>query len=137
MPETKSPPTLEKVLVQNQILLATDVLRTGCNLPVSSFRRLHLVISGNGGSVANLKASILFGTPVGAVTLISGGTVWMESGVTAPVNTTFEYTAPANYKRTSFVLSVPVIAPLLYDVIIENMGKNAVPELYVTVMGEL
>jgi hypothetical protein len=105
-----SPTPLQKTLIQKQRLEPTDILRTGGNFLVSDYRRLHFTISGGSGSASNLHARVLFGTVVGAVTLLADGTVWAESGNATPVLSTFEFTAPANYNRTSFVLSVPVIA---------------------------
>lgn len=37
----------------------------------------------------------------------------------------------ANFGSTGFTMSVPVIAPVLYDVILRNTGTSALDKVYV------
>jgi len=103
------------------------------SLNVENFDRLHFHISNGTSSIANVHVRILYGTPVGARVLLADSTVWVEEGSN---ERDFEFTTPATYNGTGFVLSVPVVAPLLYDVIITNKGSTALNDLHVSVLAQ-
>ncbi len=103
------------------------------NLNVEKHDRLHFHFSNGTSGIANVKVRILFGTPVGSRILLADSTVWVEEGSN---ERDFEFTTPATYNSTGFVLSVPVVAPLLYDVIITNKGAAALNDLHVSVMAQ-
>ena len=46
------------------------------------------------------------------------------------------HTTNNNYGGTGFIMSVPVVAPQLYDVILRNVGENSLETVYVTVMAQ-
>jgi hypothetical protein len=102
-------------------------------IDVSKWDRLHFHISAGTRSVAGMKVRVLFGTPVNGKVLLTDSTVWFEEMVS---EREFSHTTPSTYGGTGFVMSVPVVAPLLYDVILRNMSKKEKPEVYVTMMAQ-
>ena len=124
---------LTKVLLQGFNLPAGGEKRVLPNLSVEKYDRLHFHLSNGSMAIGNIEVRILFGTRVGAKTLLSDSTVWFETGIN---ETNFQYTTPANFNGTGFVLSVPVVTPLLYDVIIKNKGANPITDLHVTVLAQ-
>lgn len=125
--------SLSRVLLQGFNLAAGAEKRTLPNLAVDRHDRLHFHISNGTGAIPNVKVRILFGTRVGSKTLLSDSTVWFETGVN---ETNFEFTTPANFGGTGFILSVPVVTPLLFDVIVQNRGTSALNDLHVTVFAQ-
>ncbi len=103
------------------------------NLNVENFDRLHFHISNGSASAAGLHVKILFGTQVGPLILLADSTVWFEAGAN---ERNFEYKTPANYNETGFIISVPVVAPLLYDVIITNNSGTAKTSLHVSLLAQ-
>ena len=122
---------MQEVLLENKTIAAGDTERLLPGMDVARWDRLHFHISGGTRSIPNVKVRILFGTPVGPVTLLTDSTVWFENGSSEQE---FEFTTAATYSGTGFVMSVPVVAPRLYDVIVENLGSSAIDSAYVTVM---
>jgi hypothetical protein len=79
---------------------------------------------------------ILFGTPLPGThcgALLADSTVWYEETV---AEREFVYSVPTSYNRTGFVMSVPVIAPLLYDVILKNNGMADLTTIAVSVFAQ-
>lgn len=128
--------TLTKVLLQNITIPAGGEQRALPNLDVKKYDRLHIHIGRDAKSVAGLSVRILFGTPMAGLhcgALLADSTVWFEETVS---EREFSWAAPLNYGATGFVMSVPVIAPLLYDVIIRNTGPQPLDTISVTLMGQ-
>jgi hypothetical protein len=123
----------QKVLLKGQSLAAYSEKRLLPSLEVGKWDRLHFHISGGSGGVEGLSVRILFGTPVDGKILLTDSTVWFEETVS---EREFSFTTPSTYNGTGFVMSVPVVAPLLYDVILKNLSPNEKPELYVTLMAQ-
>jgi len=123
----------QQTLLENTRINPGEEKRLLPGLAVADYDRLHFHISGRGHVIPNLSVRILFGTPVGPVTLLADSTVWFEDTVS---EREFSFTTSANYGHTGLVMSVPVVAPLLYDVILRNVGTAAVPSAYVTVMAQ-
>jgi hypothetical protein len=123
----------KKVLLDGQPIAAGAEKRLLPGLDVSDIDRLHFHISTGGTAIMGLQARILFGTPVGAVTLLADSTVWFEETAS---EREFIYTTPMDYNRTGFVISVPVVAPMLYDVILHNIGQAGLAKVYVAVLGQ-
>jgi len=123
----------QKVLLKGQSLAAYSEKRLLPSLEVGKWDRLHFHISGGAGGVEGLSVRILFGTPVDGKILLTDSTVWFEETVS---EREFSFTTPSTYNGTGFVMSVPVVAPLLYDVILKNLSPNEKPELYVTLMAQ-
>jgi hypothetical protein len=65
--------------------------------------------------------------------LLADSTVWFEDSVSERELT---HITPNHYNGTGFVMSVPVVAPHLQDVILHNVGNNDLDSLYVTVMAQ-
>jgi hypothetical protein len=124
---------LQKVLLKGESLAADEEKRLLPSLDVSKWDRLHFHISGGTRGIAGLSVRVLFGTPVDGKTLLTDSTVWFEDTVW---EREFSHTTPGTYNGTGFVISVPVVAPLLYDVILKNLSQSEKPELYVTVMAQ-
>lgn len=124
---------LQEVLLEGEPLAAGEEKRLLPSLDVSRWDRLHFHISGGTRGVAGLSVRILFGTPVDGKVLLTDSTVWFEDTVW---EREFSHTTPSTYNGTGFVVSVPVIAPLLYDIILKNLSEDEKPEVYVTVMAQ-
>jgi hypothetical protein len=130
------PKTLQKVLLKKEHLAVGEEKRLHPKLDVGHWDRLHFMIASDAKSVAGVKARVLFGWPMPNThcgSLLADSTVWFEDTVW---EREFCYTIPTNYGGTGFAMSVPVIAPQLYDVILMNTGNKPVEDLYVTVMAQ-
>jgi hypothetical protein len=123
----------QKVLLKGEALAAVAEKRLLPSLDVSKWDRLHFHISGGVRSIADLSVRILFGTPINGKILLADSTVWFENTVWEGE---FSHTTPSTYNGTGMVMSVPVVAPLLYDVILRNLSESEKPELYVSVMAQ-
>jgi hypothetical protein len=125
-----------KVLLKDATILAGKEERLRPNLNVSAWDRLHFHIAADARSVAGLQVRVLFGTPMQGThcgALLADSTIWYEETVS---EREFSHTAPSGYSGTGFVMSVPVVAPLLYDVILKNTGTQKLETIYVTVMAQ-
>jgi hypothetical protein len=125
-----------KVLLKDKVIAAGAEERLLPNLDVGKWDRLHLHIAANARSVAGLSVRVLFGTPMVGThcgALLADSTIWFEETVS---EREFSHTAPLNYNGTGFVMSVPVVAPLLYDVILKNTSNKNLEAIYVTVMAQ-
>jgi hypothetical protein len=108
---------LQQVLLDGQPMATGEEIRLLPGLAVSGFDRLHFHVSGGNESISSVSVRVLFGTPAGSRILLADSTVWFEDTVW---EREFSHTAPSDYGGTGFVISVPVVAPLLYDVILRN-----------------
>jgi hypothetical protein len=124
---------LQEVLLDGQPVNAGQERRLLPGLDVAVHRRLHLHVSGGIQGVDNLSIRVLFGTPISGVTLLADSTVWFEE---TTWEREFVHQVPSSYNRTGLVMSVPVVAPMLYDVILENTGPVDLPQIYVTVFAQ-
>ena len=121
------------------VLLSGESIRPGKEkrlhpgLDISRWDRLHFHISGGSRSIRGISARVLFGTPLEGLVLLTDSTVWFEDTVS---EREFSYTTPETYGGTGFVMSVPVVAAYLYDVILRNIGDQELPSVYVTVMAQ-
>lgn len=125
-----------QVLLQNETIPPGGEKRLLPNLDVSKWDRLHFHIGADARSVAGLSVRVLFGTPMTGThcgALLADSTIWYEQTVS---EREFSHTAPSYYNGTGFVMSVPVVAPLLYDVILRNTGTQKLETIYVTVMAQ-
>jgi hypothetical protein len=120
-----------KILLQAFNLPATQEKRILPHLDVLKFDRLHFHISNGSMGIANTEVRILFGTQAGALTLLGDSTVWFEASA---AERNFKYRTPVTYGETGFIISVPVVAPLLFDVIITNHGTVPLSSLHVSVL---
>ena len=134
--ELVAPKAFTKFLLTNEIIPAGNEKRLMPTLDVSKWDRLHFHIGADARTVANLHVRILFGTPLKGThcgALLADSTIWFEETLS---EREFSYTVPSNYGGTGFVMSVPVIAPLLYDVILKNTGPVDLETISVSVMGQ-
>jgi hypothetical protein len=125
--------TLQQVLLDGQPVAAGQERRLLPGLGVTAHQRLHFHVSGGIRGIENLSIRVLFGTPISGGTLLADSTVWFEDTIW---EREFIHQVPANYGRTGLVMSVPVVAPLLYDVILTNTGPADLPQIYVTVFAQ-
>jgi hypothetical protein len=123
----------KKVLLKGEPIGAREVKRLLPGLDVSKWDRLHFHISAGTRAIGGIRARVLFGTPVNGVILLADSTVWFED---ASNERDFSYATPTTYGGSGFVMSVPVVAPLLYDVILTNLSEGEIPKVYVTVMAQ-
>ncbi|MBZ5534487.1 MAG: hypothetical protein LAO31_00915 [Acidobacteriia bacterium] len=129
-------PTLSKVLLQNAAIPAGGEHRVLPNLDVKKYDRLHIHIGRDAKALAGLSVKVLFSTPLPGLhcgAILADSTVWFEETVS---EREFIWTAPLNFNGTGFIMSVPVVAPVLYDVILKNTGPQALDAIYVTVMAQ-
>jgi len=127
---------LTRILLENETIPAGQEKRLMPGLDVSRYDRLHVHIGANARSVANLHVRILFATPMSGThcgALLADSTVWFEETVS---EREFSFSTPPNYGATGFVMSVPVIAPQLYDIIIRNIGSTDVTTISVGLMAQ-
>ena len=123
---------LQTVLLDGQPMAAGQERRLFPGLDVSTYDRLHFHISAGARAVDELHVRVLFGTPVSPVTLLADSTVWFEDSVS---EREFSHQAPTS-GGTGFVMSVPVVAPLLYDVILTNNSASDKPTVYVALLAQ-
>lgn len=124
---------LQQVLLDGQPVAAGQELRLLPGLDIAVHQRLHFHVSGGIGGIENLSIRVLFGTPTPGVILLADSTVWFEETIW---EREFVHQVPSGYGRTGLVMSVPVVAPLLYDVILSNAGPADLPEIYVAVFAQ-
>jgi hypothetical protein len=127
---------LQKILAKGQKLLVGEEIRLFPGLDVSMYDRLHFHFSNDNMAVGGLRVRILFGTPMPDTScgyLLADSTVWFEQTVD---EREFSHTTPATYNGTGFVMSVPVVAPYLFDVILDNVGAQDLEAIHATVMAQ-
>lgn len=125
-----------KVLLSNATIAAGAEKRLWPGLSVGKWDRLHLTVAADARAVPNLNVRVLLSTPVPGThcgAMLVGSTIWYE-GSAQPVP--FEHTTPPTYGATGFTMSVPVVAPVLYDVILRNTGKKDLTNIYVTLFAQ-
>lgn len=129
-------PTLTKVLLQNGTIPANGEQRLMPGLDVKRYDRLHIHVGRDAKSVGGLSVRVLFATPLAGLhcgAILADSTVWFEETAS---EREFIWTASPSYGRTGFIISVPVVAPQLYDVILRNTGSQPLDALYVTLMAQ-
>ncbi len=128
--------TLTKVLLSNATIPAGGENRILPGLDVKKYDRIHIHIGRDAKAVDGLSVRVLFSTPLPGLhcgAILADSTVWFEETVS---ERQFTWTAPTNYGHTGFVVSVPVVAPVLYDVILRNTSSQALDNIYVTLMAQ-
>ncbi|HZA05000.1 MAG TPA: hypothetical protein VE617_10570 [Propionibacteriaceae bacterium] len=123
---------LQQVLLDGQPMASGEERRLLPGLDVSAYDRLHFHVSAGVRAVDELHVRVLFGTPASGVTLLADSTVWIEDTAS---EREFSHQAPTT-GTTGFVLSVPVVAPQLFDVILTNRSAADKPTVYVAVFGQ-
>jgi hypothetical protein len=125
-----------KVLLENETIPPGGEKRLFPGLDVSKWDRLHVHVGADARSVAGINVRVLFATPMKGLhcgAILADSTVWYEDTVS---EREFSHATPASYNGTGFVMSIPVVAPQLYDVILKNNGTADLTTLYVTVMAQ-
>jgi hypothetical protein len=95
-----------------------------------------LTIAADSRAVPGLNVRVLLSTPVPGTHcggMLTSSTIWYE-GSAEPVS--FEHTTPPTYGSTGFTMSVPIVAPVLYDIILRNGGTNDLTAVYVTLFAQ-
>lgn len=123
----------QKVLLKGEPLPSGMEKRLLPVLDVGRWDRIHLHVSGGSHAIGGLHVRILFGTPVEERILLADHTVWLEG---APIESDFSHSVSPSYNRTGFIMTVPVVAPMLYDVILRNHGAGDLPEVFVTLLAQ-
>ncbi len=123
----------KKVLLSNETIAPGGEKRLLPGIDVSKWDRLHFHIGAAARSIAGINVRVLFGTPVKSAILLADSTIWYEDTVS---EREFSHQISSNYNGTGFVMSVPVVAPHLYDVILKNNGTKELKTIYVTVMAQ-
>lgn len=125
-----------RILLSNKTIAAGQEVRLWPGLDVSKWDRLHLTIGADARSVASLDVRVLFSVPVPGMHcggILTDSTIWFEDQA-APRS--FQHATPANFGSTGFTMSVPVIAPVLYDVILRNTGGATLEAVYVALFAQ-
>ncbi len=125
-----------KIILQNETIPAGAEKRILPGLDVSKWDRIHIHVGADARTVAALQTRILFGTPLKGThcgALLADSTVWFESTVS---EREFIHTAPTTFGGTGYVMSVPVVAPELYDVILRNTGTKDLETISVALFAQ-
>lgn len=122
-----------KNLLEDEKISSKGEKRILPNLEVGNYDRLHFHISNGSYALKDLNIRVLFGTRVGSKVLLADSTVWFEDGVS---EREFSFQTPSDYNGTGLVMSVPVVAPILYDVILKNTGGDDLDTIYVSVLAQ-
>lgn len=120
-----------KILISDLTLRAGEEKRLLPGLPVAEYDRLHVHIGAKARGIDGLTARILFATSVPSGAILSNSTVWYGEST---VDHDFVHAAPAGH--TGFIMSVPVVAPTLYDVILKNTSAKELVDIYVTLLAK-
>lgn len=94
---------------------------------VSRYNYLHIIVGRKAKSVANLEITVLLSVSVPAGALLIREYTNCENRT----RNSFTVRLPSNYNKTAYVLRVPVIAPMLYDVIVKNRGTKDIDDVHV------
>lgn len=136
MPSAVETAGMTKVLLENATIAAGAEKRLWPGLDVSKWDTLHLTIGANARGVANLNVRVLFSVPIPGMhcggILTSSTVAFDKDGALR----SFEHTTPASYGSTGFTMSVPVVAPVLYDVILRNTGTTPLETIYVALFAQ-
>ncbi len=122
---------LKSILLQSEEILPGKPIRLLPKMEVEEFHRLHLHVSNIKNDIRNLSVRVVFGTPVPSKVLTCDHSVWFERNADGEQ---LQFTATEERGKTGMVLSVPVIAPLLYDIVLENLGDDILDQVFVTLM---
>ena len=123
----------QKVLLENGSIAPGEEKRLLPSLDVSRWDRLHFHIGARARSIAGISVKVLFATPVTGGALLASSTVWFEESVS---ENEFMHITSTDYNKTGFIMSIPVVAPQLYDVILRNVGDEERSPVFVTVMAQ-
>ncbi len=124
---------LKKILLSNETIPAGETKRLLPGIDVSKWDRLHFHVGARARGIPDLSVRILFGTPIESGVLLADSTIWYEDTVS---EREFSYATSSNCGGTGFVMSVPVITPYLYDVILRNTGAKDLKNIFVAVMAQ-
>jgi hypothetical protein len=119
-----------KVLLQDGSVAAGQEMRLLPELNVGDHAWLHIHIGRSGKAVSNLAVRVLFGPLVPAGAGESAGPRDTDN------EREFLFRTPANYNQTGLIVSVPVIAPLLSEIVLTNNGSQTVDELYIALLAQ-
>lgn len=125
-----------KMLLSNGTIDAGKELRLWPALDVSKWDRIHITVGGDAVAVPSLDVRVLFSVPAPGTHcggILSSSTVWFEESATLRE---FEFATPVGFGHTGFTMSVPVIAPVLYDVILRNTGTAQLKSVYVALFAQ-
>lgn len=125
---------LTKVLLQNATIPAHGEKRLMPGLEVKKYDRLHIHVGRDAMSVGGLTVRVLFITPIPGLHcggILADSTVWFEESVNER-----EFIWTGAQGRTGFIVSVPVVAPFLFDVILSNTTDQAMDAVYVTLLAQ-
>lgn len=138
-----SPPTVPaetagftKVLASNITIAAGGQQRLWPGLDISKWDRLHFTIGADAVAVPSLNVMILQSVTIPGMHcggLLTSSDIWFEERVK---EVEFVHQTPATYGRTGFTMSVPVVAPTLYDVIVRNTGLRDLKTIYVALFAQ-
>ena len=125
-----------KILLSDATIVANGgEARLWPGLDVSKWDRLHFTVGADARGIPNLQVRVLFSVPVPGMHcggILTSSTVWIEGG---GVPLEFEHATPAS-GGTGFTMSVPVVAPVLYDVILRNQGSAPLEKVHVPLFAQ-
>jgi hypothetical protein len=127
---------MTKVLLTNATIAPGAEVRLWPGLDVTKWDKLHLTVGADARGVPNLSVRVLFSMPLPGTHcggLLTSSTVDFATDGTLR---RFEYTTPAGFGSTGFTMSIPVIAPMLYDVILRNTGSTPLETVYVALFAQ-
>lgn len=123
----------KKLLMENETIAAGAERRLLPGLDVSRWDRLHFHIGARARGIGGLSVRILFATAVEHGAILADSTIWYED---TTEEREFSHKVAGTYSGTGFAMSVPVIAPILYDVILKNEGSADLTDLSVGLLAQ-
>jgi hypothetical protein len=122
---------MTKMLLENATIAAGAEKRLWPGLDVGKWDTIHLTIGADARGIPNLNVRVLFSMPRSGMHcggILTSSTIAFDRDGTLR---DFEHTTPPGYGSTGFTMSVPVIAPVLFDVILRNVGSTPLETVYV------
>jgi hypothetical protein len=123
--------SLTKVLLTDINLDPNEEKRLLPSLAVAEYDRLHIHIGARARGVKGLKARVLFASPIPSGALLSDSTIWYGESTTK-----HDFEHLENTSDTGFIMSVPVVAPTLYDVILRNTSTHTIRNIFVSLLAK-
>ena len=125
--------SLKKNLLERQDLFAGQYKRILAKLELESYQRIFFHIGSLQVPLPNLSIKIQFGTPVVSKILLCDHLVMLTPHTT---ESNFMYKTAPTFEAHSIVIGTPVVAPLLYDIHLHNIGEKHLKELFLTLMAQ-
>jgi hypothetical protein len=94
---------------------------------VSKYNYLNIIVGRKAKAIPDLEITVLFSVsvPAGALLIREYTNLGNDSKNELSVR------LPSNYNKTGYILRVPVIAPMVYDIMVKNHGSNDLDDVHI------